>query len=58
MSIALRRYINIFNKIPLVISRGAWRNSDLPLTAVHQCRLESMICVGHFIVLIQMLVIS
>ena len=57
MSIALRRYINIFNKIPLVISRGAWRNSDLPLTAVHQCRLESMISVGDFLTFFQMLAI-
>ena len=48
MAIALRRYTNVFNKIPLIISRGAWRNSDIPLTVVHQCRLEALISVCDF----------
>ena len=54
MPIALRRYTNIFNKIPQIIIRGTWRNSDVPLSAVHNCRLESMISVGDFIIIVRM----
>eukprot|EP00795_Rhopilema_esculentum_P017364 gene17364-8957_t len=49
LAIALRRYTTLFNKIPQIIARGAWRNSDVALSAVHQSRLESLISVGLYL---------
>ena len=46
MPIAQRRYAAIYNKIPQIIARGTWKNSDVPLSAVHHCRLEGMISVS------------
>ncbi len=43
---ALRKFTTLFNKIPQIISRGAWKNSDVPLNAVYQCRLETLISVS------------
>eukprot|EP00794_Sanderia_malayensis_P000407 gene407-1042_t len=43
---ALRKFTTFFNKIPHIISRGAWRNSDVALNAVHTNRLETLVSVG------------
>ena len=45
----LKKYIATVGKLPVVLSRGAWRTLEDPMLPVHKNRLECMITVSSYL---------